>query len=98
MSAAAVSLPAPNPAVENESLGEEARWQPLMQLPCRLTVDISMPNFRVESLLAMQPGSVLNTGWGVTRDIPLKINGVLIAWGELEGSGSRLTVRITELA
>lgn len=86
------------PAEVKEAAEDEPRWQTVMELPCRVTVDLSLPNFRVEDFLGLQPGSVLNTRWGVTRDLPLKVNGVLIGWGELEGTGSRLSTRVTELA
>jgi flagellar motor switch/type III secretory pathway protein FliN len=34
----------------------------------------------------------------VGSDIPLLVNGQLIAWGELEVAGNRLVLRLTELA
>lgn len=96
--AAAVAVPAQNPDRETGSESEEARWQPVLGLSCQLTVDLSLPSFKVRDFLGLHPGSVLVTGWGVARDVPLRINGVLIGWGELEGAGDRLAVRVTELA
>lgn len=79
-------------------LREDIRWQPVLGLPCQITVDLSLPNFKVSDFLALRCGSVLATRWGVGRDVPLRINGILFAWGELEGTGHRLAVRLTELA
>jgi flagellar motor switch/type III secretory pathway protein FliN len=79
-------------------LSEEARWQPVLGLPCQITVDLSLPNFKVSDFLGLRSGSVLATCWGVARDVPLRMNGILFAWGELEGTGHRLAVRLTELA
>lgn len=77
---------------------EEARWAPVLGLPCQLTVELPLPNFKVEDFLALRPGSVLGTNWRLAHDVPLRINGTLIAWAEFEGAGSRLAVRLTELA
>ncbi|HME36531.1 MAG TPA: FliM/FliN family flagellar motor C-terminal domain-containing protein [Candidatus Sulfotelmatobacter sp.] len=77
---------------------EEARWRPVLGLPCQLTVELPLPNFKVADFLALRPGSVLATNWRLAHDIPLRINGTLIGWAEFEGAGSRLAVRLTELA
>jgi flagellar motor switch/type III secretory pathway protein FliN len=77
---------------------EEARWRPVLGLPCQLTVDLPLPSFTVADFLGLRPGSVLGTNWRLAHDIPLRINGTLIAWGEFEGAGSRMAVRLTELA
>lgn len=99
MSAAA----APSPNVVEKSPAPaandlDARWQPMLLLPCKLTVDLAVPGFKVSAFLALRQGSIIGTDWGIARDVPLRINGTLIAWGELEGSGKRLAVRLTELA
>jgi flagellar motor switch/type III secretory pathway protein FliN len=67
-------------------------------LPCQLAVDLPLPDFKVADFLQLHPGSVIATGWRITQDVPLRINGTLIGWGEFDGSGSRLAVRLTELA
>lgn len=77
---------------------EDPRWRPVLALPCRLTVDLLLPSFKVADFLALRAGSIVATSWGVTRDVPLRINGILIGWAELEGTGMRLAVRVTELA
>jgi len=99
MSAAAVAVanPAGKPAVQPVPEVEDPRWRPVMGLPCELTVDLSLPGFKVAGFLALRVGSVISTAWGVARDVPVRVNGTLIGSGEMEGSGSRLAVRITEL-
>jgi len=77
---------------------EESRWKPVMELPCTLAVDLSVLHFRVRDFLAVRAGSVLRCDWGLGRDVPLRVNGTLIGWGELESTNSRLAVRVTELA
>ena len=86
----------PRGALEPEK--EELHWRPLLSLPCELTVDLPLPDFKVADFLALRTGSVLGTHWRVAHDIPLRINGTLIGWAEFEGAGCRLAVRLTELA
>ena len=83
---------------EAEAEREDPRWKPVLDLPCQLTVDLPLPNFKVADFLKLQRGSVMATGWRVTHDVPLRVNGTLIGWGEFEGAGNRLAVRVTELA
>lgn len=102
LSAVATEKPRPaeaqNSTRQNGSENDEARWRPALDLPCRLTVELPLPSFKVSDFLALATGSVVATEWRITRDIPLRINGTLIAWGEFEGAGGRLAVRLTELA
>jgi len=86
----------PRETAEQED--EDLRWRPVLALPCQLTVDLPLPHFKVADFLALRAGSVIGTNWRVAHDVPLRVNGTLIAWAELEGSGRRLAVRLTELA
>lgn len=91
--------PASEPPGAGEDAGiEDARWRPVLGLPCQLTVDLPLPHFTVADFLRLRAGSVISTEWRVTRDVPLRINGTLVAWGEFEGASSRLAVRVMELA
>ncbi|HTZ82417.1 MAG TPA: FliM/FliN family flagellar motor C-terminal domain-containing protein [Candidatus Acidoferrales bacterium] len=83
---------------EQEAQVEEPRWQRAMNLPCEVAVDLPLPKFRVSDFLALRPGSVVSTSWRLALDVPLRVNGVLIGWGELEGASNRLAVRLMELA
>ena len=77
---------------------EDPRWRLYLELPCRLTVDLSVPAFTVGDFLALRPGSIVGTQWGVARDVPVRINESVIGWAEMEAVGTRLAVRLTELA
>jgi flagellar motor switch/type III secretory pathway protein FliN len=78
--------------------GDESRWRPVMDLPCQLSVDVPLPDFKVRDFLGVRIGSVIRTNWSLGRDVPLRVNGTLIAWAELEGTSTHLAVRMTELA
>ena len=78
--------------------GEDARWRPVLGLPCEFFVDLPVPGFTIADLLKLRPGLVINVRWRVGQDVPLRLNGTLIGWGEFEAMGNSLAVRFTELA
>jgi flagellar motor switch/type III secretory pathway protein FliN len=103
MSGAAPAAIIPSAAAEKAAASleqdhEEARWLPVLGLPCQLAVELPLRNFRVADFLQLRSGSVIATAWRVNHDVPLRVNGTLIGWGEFDGSGARLAVRLTELA
>ncbi len=67
-------------------------------LPCTLALDIPVVRFTVRSLLELAPGGILETSVHQSMDIPLRVNGLLMAWTEFEVVGERLAARITDLA
>jgi flagellar motor switch/type III secretory pathway protein FliN len=86
------------PPPKQESASEASRWEPLLGTTCQLTVDLAVPNFHVADFLKLRKGSVISTGWRATRDVPSRVNGILIGWGEFEAVGKKLAVRLTDLA
>jgi flagellar motor switch/type III secretory pathway protein FliN len=76
----------------------DARWKPVLELGCELTVDLPMPDFKIADLLKLKKGSIVNAHWRVGRDVPLRLNGAAIGWIEFEVVGRHLAVRLTELA
>jgi flagellar motor switch/type III secretory pathway protein FliN len=67
-------------------------------LPCTLALDVQVIRFTVRSLLELAPGRILETSCHQSMDIPLRVNGLLMAWTEFEVVGERLAARITDLA
>lgn len=67
-------------------------------LPCTLALDVAIVRFTVRTLLELAPGAVLETSCHQSMDIPLRVNGLLLAWTEFEVVGERLAARITDLA
>ena len=70
----------------------------MQTLPCQLTVSLPVSGFRARDVLSMGPQTVIPVDCRVGSDIPLLVNGELIAWGELEVAGDQLLLRVTELA
>jgi flagellar motor switch/type III secretory pathway protein FliN len=80
-------------AEPGQDLAERFGW-----LPCVLSIEIPVVNFTVGDLLRLGKESIVETACHSTSDIPLRANGLLVARTEFEVIGSRLAVRITELA
>jgi len=66
-------------------------------LPCTLALEVPVVGFTVGSLLRLRPGSLVQTSCHQSTDIPLQVNGMLMAWTEFEVVGERLAARITDL-
>lgn len=88
---AAAASPKPEAAIADP-------WARVESLPCLLTVEIPVPGFTVADLVHLAPGRIIATRWTVGLDVPLRINGELIAWSEFEIVQKSLAVRLTELA
>jgi len=73
--------------------GEVVHW-----LPCCLALDIPVINFTVDDLLHLTRGSIVETGYHQSSDLPLRVNGQLVGWTEFEVVGERLAVRLTDLS
>lgn len=89
----------PNPeAGDGGETEQDARWRPVLGLPCELLVDLPLPGFKIADLLKLRAGSVINAHWRLGQDVPLRLNGTLLGWVEFEVMGNSLAVRLTELA
>jgi flagellar motor switch/type III secretory pathway protein FliN len=76
---------------------EESR-KPVLDLRCELTVDLAIPDFKIADLLKLRQGAVVDACWRLGQDVPLRLNGTLVALIEFELVVDRLAVRLTELA
>jgi flagellar motor switch/type III secretory pathway protein FliN len=92
-----VAAPNPEPGAGHEA-EQDARWSPVLGLPCEFIVDLPVPGFKIADLLKLRAGAVINAHWRVGQDVPMRLNGTLVGWGEFEVMGNSLAVRLTELA
>lgn len=69
----------------------------LSGLPMQLDVTIPVPSFRVQDLLALEKGSVLESRWPQTDDVPVWCGGSQLVWSEFEVVEQKLAVRVTRL-
>jgi flagellar motor switch protein FliN/FliY len=70
----------------------------LARLPLQLDVTIPFPSFRVEDLLALEKGTVLESEWHHTDDVPVWCGGTQLAWMEFEVVDVKLAVRVTRIS
>lgn len=84
--------PPASPASKEPSIAELLPW-----LPCTLALEVPVVDFTVGYLLKLKPGSLVQTASHQSSDVPLHVNGVLMAWTEFEVVGERLAARITDL-
>ena len=66
-------------------------------LPCTLAVDLPVVRFTVRNLIRLGVGSIVETAYHQSSDLPLRVNGQLVGWTEFEVVGERLAVRLTDL-
>lgn len=66
-------------------------------LPCQLSIELPIKRFTVGDLVNLSTGMILETAVHHTRNLPLRVNGQLIAWTEFEVVADKIAVRITEL-
>lgn len=82
-------------AVEEQEVELDERLQ---RLPMQVDVVLRVHSFRVQDLLSMQKGTVVETVQDHTQDVPLRCGGALLLWSEFEVLDQQLAVRITRLA
>ena len=73
-------------------------WSHVAELACQLSVQLPLPGFRVRDFCGLGEKAVIDTHWLVGKDVPLRVNGELLAWCEFEVVENHLAVRLTELA
>ena len=73
-------------------------WDCVSKLPCQISIDVMVSNFRVRDLGLLRVGKVLDSGWSLGKEVPVFANGSLLAWGQFEAVGHHLAVRLTDLA
>jgi flagellar motor switch protein FliN len=70
----------------------------LDRLPMQLDVMVKVRSFRVEDLLALKQGSIVETIHEHSQDVPVRCGGALLVWAEFEVLEQKLAVRVTRLA
>ncbi len=88
-------VPSPHMGGRGEVIGPAS---PLARLPVELEVAVPVRDFRVRSLLALEPNVVIESQWGHAEDVPLCSDDVQLAWSEFEVVATHLAVRVTRLA
>lgn len=69
----------------------------LMDIPLDVEVVVGYTSMQIKDLINLGPGSVLELDRETTEPVDIKVNGKLIAKGELVVVGEKFGVRITEI-
>ena len=85
------------PAAEGAAVAASA-GSPLIGLPLQLDVMVPIPSFRIENLLALEKGIVIESHWHHADDIPVWCGGAQLAWAEFEVVEKKLAVRVTRIS
>lgn len=72
-------------------------WAEALWLPCRLSVELSVPGLTVGDLLKLEKDSLIDTYQSDGNALPIWVNGVMIGWAEFDVMGKGLAIRVTEL-
>ncbi len=70
----------------------------LGRLPMQLDVMVKIHSFRVQDLLSLEKGTVVETEHEHSQDVPVRCGGAPLVWAEFEVLDQQLAVRITRLA
>src|ERR1035437_5198202 len=81
-----------------EKYQETDPLESLSWLPCTLALGLPVVRFTVADLLNLASGSIVETAYHQSSDLPLRVNGQLVGWTEFEVVGERLAVRLTDLS
>lgn len=99
---AEVPTPEPQPRLAGPQLvdksPERSSFDLIPWLPCTLALDIPVVHFTVRNLLELAKGSIVETHYHQSSDLPLRANSQLVGWTEFEVVGDRLAVRLTDLS
>lgn len=85
-------IPVPQEADEHVSLVKLAA-----RLPLQLDLRVPLPSFRVQNLLSLEKGQVIESAWPHSEDLPLWSGDVHLVWTEFEVIDQKLAVRVTRL-
>ena len=80
-----------------EAVASPDAWEAFADLRCTLSVEVNVPRFRVRDLLALDPRSVVDSGWSHGMEIPVRLNGNVAMTANFEVIGNRLALRIVEV-
>ncbi|MEW4467106.1 flagellar motor switch protein FliN [Parasphingorhabdus sp. JC815] len=96
-SAQASQLPGQQP-VKQSGNSESSHYRLLADIPVRLSVEVGSVSKRLADIMAFQEGEVVELDRQSDDLLDIKVNGTLVAKGEVVTIDGRFGVRIAELA
>ena len=68
-----------------------------LHIPAPLRVEVLVVKLTVRDLYRLEKGSIVKTSQPSGANIPVRVAGTLVAWGEFQVFGDKLAVRLAEL-
>ncbi len=88
LEAAPSTLPVPEmPAV----------WHAAQIVPFRLSIAIPVCGMKLRDLRSLSAGAVFCTHVSAADDVPVRVGGAVLGWGELDNVDGQMAVRLTRL-
>lgn len=81
-----------------ERIEEHPKWLTLQRVPLLITAGVPLPRFKVQDLLRLAVGQVIESSFAASEDVPVKVGATQFAWSEFEVVGEQIAVRLTRLA
>jgi flagellar motor switch/type III secretory pathway protein FliN len=69
-----------------------------LHVPVLVQVEVPVVAMTVGDLFRLDKGAIVNTAQLTGANVPLRVGGRLLAWGEFQVIGDHLAVRVAELA
>lgn len=74
-----------------------ANYRMLADMPVRLSVEVGQASLRLRDVMALREGSVVELDRQADALIDVKVNGTLVARGEVVATGGRFGIRLVEV-
>ena len=74
-----------------------ASWRAAQTVPFRLSIAVPVTGMKLRDLRELCPGFVLSTHVSAADDVPVRVGGAVLGWGELDNVDGQMAVRLTRL-
>ena len=74
-----------------------ATWRAAQPIPFRLSIAVPVTGMKLRDLRELSIGTVFTTGVSASEDVPVRVGGVVLGWGELDNVDGTMAVRLTRL-
>ncbi|WP_187647011.1 flagellar motor switch protein FliN [Nitrosophilus labii] len=85
------------PSFDNYEKSENSKLSILMDIPLEVTVEIGSTEIPIEEILKLNPNSIIELDKLISEPVDLKVNGKLIAKGELYTVKNSFGIKITNI-
>ncbi len=74
-----------------------ACWHAAQTVPFRLSIAVPVCGMKLRDLRSLFIGAVFCTHVSAAEDVPVRVGGAMLGWGELDNVDGQMAVRLTRL-